>query len=102
MLIQEMHGSTWGCHTVSLPEARGIQLVLEARSGTRWMVDHIPGLLRLQTLIPVNATHVRRFAKHVGMQHEGTLRESLLRDGRLIDEDLFAFTRREILCLSLQ
>lgn len=74
----------WEAHTMMLPRGRGRRAVKAYKQGIEWCRDN--GCLYLEGLIPEDNEGAIAVALLGGMEHIGTLRKSILRGGKLLDE----------------
>jgi RimJ/RimL family protein N-acetyltransferase len=88
--------SIFECHTCILPEFWG-QSLEAAKLMFRWVFDNTP-CQKLVTLVPVNNRLALRLAKRAGMEEEGCIRESYMKNGVLIDQIILGVGRGQV-CL---
>jgi RimJ/RimL family protein N-acetyltransferase len=92
------NGVTFEIHTCILPQFWGQPALTGAQDAFRWMVGNT-SCRKIITHVPANNTVALRFAVKAGMVHEGLNRQSYLKGGTLLDQDVLGITEGEIKCL---
>lgn len=95
-LLIPQNSTTVEIHTALLPSVWGR---LSKQAG-KMLLDLI--FLQYQkavTSVPVNNRAAAWFAGSLGFKHEGVNRQSFLKNGVLLDQNMMGITRKEFLCL---
>lgn len=85
-------GVCWEVHTALLPQARGRAAAAAARAAQAHLWRDTP-CRRIVTTVPIYNRLALKFAKAAGMRSYGYNRASIMRGGRLWDQELLGISR---------
>lgn len=63
----------------------------------RYLIQDLKGIYKIQAIIGIQYTYLHKLCKYLGMQEEGRIRKSYLKNGELHDQTIFGITREEVL-----
>lgn len=86
----------WQSHGRILPAFRKKYAVKATILAYKWAAKNIPEFHKIFGWVPVCHENVAAHLERIGMVKEGTLTESYLRDGKVIDQDLYGMTKQMI------
>lgn len=91
------NGVTYELHTIILPAFRGKTAVDAAKAAGQWMFDHTR-CMKVVTHVPMGNLPAITLAIRCGMKQEGINRRSYLKNGKLIDQYIYGFSKEADRC----
>lgn len=95
--IHPMSGVLWQIHCRILPEYRQKFAEKISVCVLCWSVENIAKLQRIMCFVPGCHRNVALHCKRVGFRKNGTLSASYVKDGQLVDQDIYSIDREKIL-----
>lgn len=95
--IHPMGGVLWQIHCRILPDFRQKWSEKISVCVLCWSFENIENLQRIMCFVPACHRNVALHCKRVGFRKNGTLSASYVKDGQLVDQDIYSINREKIL-----
>jgi hypothetical protein len=95
--LHSMGAVLWQFHCRILPQHRRFAQPASL-AFFKWCVENVKKLETIIGFVPKGFKRARMHAVRIGMKQVGTLPNSYLKDGHVIDQEVFAITKEKILC----
>lgn len=96
-MFKPWNSITYEIHTCVLPTFRGRPAIREGKAAGAWMFENTP-CQKVVTLVPENNRPALAYALATGLEKEGLVRQSFLKDGQLLDQTLLGIEKGGWLC----
>lgn len=86
-MLKPWNSTTYEIHTCILPPYRGQAAIHAAKDAGRWMFENTE-CRKIVTLVPEDNRPAMAYALAGGMEKEGVIKNSILKDGDLLDQTI--------------
>lgn len=94
--VHKMGAVTWQGHAHILPQYRKKYSFDSTCTALQWCADRIPDLNKIITTVPACFPNVIHHLQSLDFEHEGTIKESYLRKGEIIDIEIYTISIQQI------
>lgn len=94
--IHSMGAVLWQIHARILPEYRQKWALKASKKLLIWAADNIPNIQRIMCFVPVCHKNVALHCSQVGFRRNGTLQACYVKDGQLIDQDVYSIDKEKM------
>ena len=95
--VHTMGAVMWQIHARILPPYRQKWAVKASKRLLIWAAENIENLQVLMCFVPIVHKNVALHCKQVGFRRCGTIQDSYVKDGNLIDQDIYAISRDKMI-----
>lgn len=95
--LHQINYITWQVHVCMLPKAYGRKALKAASLMLEWIFGNSM-CMKVVAHIQVKNIKAISYAKRIGFIEEGVCKNSILKNGELVDQKMFGLTKEEFIC----
>lgn len=94
--VHAMGGILWQIHARILPKYRQMHAQRATKAAFLWCYKNIPDIKKIMAFVPIVHPNVALHAKISGMTLDGTIKESYLKNGKAVDQQIYSISTEKI------